>query len=572
MPEIPAQAAPKDKIDKITKMLLDKGVLSSQQMSEAQDHRIAKGTSLGKAIVDLGFISERELVDFVSRELNIASIDLGNFSPDQEAIDMVPGDVAKKYRFIPLFKIENTLTIAMADPMDIFAIDDIRFRVGCDIEPLISSESEIMRAIASSYGTDVFIREALDIAGGPESGLMALTEESGADKLEAAAEQAPIVKLVNEIISQAIIERASDIHIEPGKMDVTVRLRIDGVLTTVSKAPINLLMSLVSRIKVMSSMDLVERRIPQDGRMQFKTKNREIDIRVSVYPSVYGEKVVMRLLDQSNMVKDIDKIGFSKRDHEEFKKLLKRPNGIVLVTGPTGSGKSSTLYAGLLSLELGILNVMTIEDPVEYKLEAVTQGQVNDKVGFTFAAGLRSMLRQDPDVIMVGEIRDFETAELAIRAALTGHLVLSTLHTNSAAGAIMRMVDMGVEPFLIASSAVGVLGQRLVRRLCDKCKVEVEISQAVVDQLGVKVEPETKFYKAQGCSKCRRTGYSGRLALFELMVINDEIRRMIVDNATIDELESAGMRQGMKTLRQDGVEKAMKGLTSLDEVMRVTQD
>lgn len=559
-------------IDNIAKLLLDRGIVDQEQMKQAQDMRVSNGVSLGRALVDLGYVAERNLIDFISSELNIASIDLASFTPDKEAIDLVPAELAKRYRFVPLFKIENTLTIAMADPMNVFAIDDIRFQVGCDIEPMISTEADIMRAIASNYGTDVFVQEAMDNAEIQAAGIVSISESSGADKLEQAAEQAPIVKLVNEILNRAIHEHSSDIHIEPEEYEVNVRYRIDGVLTQVSSAPKNLQLPIVSRIKVMSDLDLVERRVPQDGRMQVAIENRKVDIRVSMYPAVHGEKVVLRILDQSKMVTSIDKIGFSERDFKEFTKLIRRPNGIVLVTGPTGSGKSSTLYAALLSIDLLRLNVMTIEDPVEYRLSHVTQGQVNEKVDFTFSSALRSMLRQDPDVIMVGEIRDFETAELAIRAALTGHLVLSTLHTNSAPAAITRLVDMGIEPFLIASATAGIQGQRLVRRICSQCKEPVNIEPVVIERLGANIPEGAVFYHGKGCPYCRQTGYRGRLAIFELLLINDTIRQMIVQKVTTDEIAMAAEKAGMKNLRQDGVEKALQGLTTIDEVLRVTED
>lgn len=557
-------------IDNLSRLILDSGLINVQQMQEAQDFRVAKGIGLGRAIVELGFVAEHVLVEFISSKLNIASINLTSFSPDEEAVEMVPGDLAKRYRFMPLFKIENTLTIAMADPLDLFAIDDIRYRVGCDIEPMISSEAEIMRAIASFYGADMFVQEAMHSAEIMDGAIF--VDGISADKLEQAAEQAPIVKLVNEVISQAIIERASDIHIEPEEFNVNVRYRVDGVLAHISSAPKNLQLPIVSRIKVMSNLDLVERRIPQDGRMKVNGPDGEVDVRISTYPSVHGEKVVMRVLDKTKMVAGIDKIGFTPRDFKAFTQLIRRPNGIILVTGPTGSGKSSTLYAALSSIDIHRLNAMTIEDPVEYQLPGITQGQVNEKVGFTFASGLRSMLRQDPDVIMVGEVRDFETAELAIRASLTGHLVLSTLHTNSAAGAVTRLIDMGIEPFLIASATAGVLGQRLVRRICEKCKKEVEVDPAVIEHLGADLPANPVFYHGEGCSQCRMSGYKGRMAIFELLIVDEYVRRLITEKVPSEEIAAAALRSGMATLRQDGVGKALQGLTTLDEVLRVTQE
>jgi len=548
-------------------LLVKKGILSKEQVSKAEDEAKRSGVSIEKALERIGIITENDMARIVAESIGVAFMDLDDYLIDPEVIKFMPEAVAKKYKAIPLFKIGKALTVAMVNPQDIVAIDEIRKVSKMDeIDPVLSTEDMIQRVIDRYYAVlgsvedivDVFIKEK------PEE------KARMAKDFVATAEEPPIIKLVNLLIVQAIRERASDIHIEPEEEKVRVRYRIDGILHEVKELPKYLQSAIVSRIKVVANMDIAETRAPQDGRIELKMENKNLDLRVSSFPTVYGENVVMRILDKTSVLLGLHQLGFSKKDLENFNKLIQKPNGIILVTGPTGSGKTTTLYATLAAINSIEKNIITVEDPVEYSIPLIRQTQINPKAGLTFASGLRSILRQDPDIIMVGEIRDKETAEIAIQASLTGHLVFSTLHTNDAPSALTRLVDMGIEPFLISSSVAGILAQRLVRVICDKCKEEYIPSAELLKEFGL---PEaTKFYKGRGCTKCKNTGFVGRIGIYELILLDSKIKDMITAKASAAEIKKAAINVGMSTLFQDGLEKVKNGLTTIEEVLRVTEE
>ncbi|MFA5097018.1 MAG: GspE/PulE family protein [Candidatus Margulisiibacteriota bacterium] len=489
---------------------------------------------------------------------DVPEIDLSTYTIDQAAVDLVPALVSQKYGLIPLFKVGSALTVAMAQPNNILALDELRTITGLDVSVVRSDLKQIEEAIAEYYGISGVVEEVVKEY---------KTTVGEAKPKKTQEETAPIVKLVNVILNSAVSQGASDIHIEPEAKHVRVRLRIDGVLHEETTMPSYMIGPIASRVKVLSGMDIAESRIPQDGRFEFSSMGRNIDLRVSSFPSAYGEKIVLRILDKSAMVYKLPQIGFTDDNLEKFRKTIQKPHGIILVTGPTGSGKTTTLYSMLTELNSRELNIMTVEDPIEYEMDGITQAQVNVKAGLTFASALRSILRQDPDVILIGEIRDLETAEIAIQSSLTGHLVFSTLHTNDAAGALTRLLDMGLEPFLISSSVEAILAQRLVRLICKKCKKELPAPETLAERF-----PEIKkIYKGEGCKVCRNTGYKGRTGVFELLLVDEEIRKMITDKKSAQDIKKYAVSKGMRTLYEDGMIKVAQGLTSLDEVMRVTE-
>jgi type IV pilus assembly protein PilB len=550
-------------------ILLEKAIITKEQFNKALDESRKKGMSVGKVIVRSGMVTEEAYAQAVSEALDIPYVNLSNYLIDTETVKLIPETMAQKYKAMPIFKIGNSLTVAMADPKDIMAIDELSRRAKCDIEAALATESSILNAIEQYYKTSSSFDEVVkDID--KESRLKESKVEFDSKKLAEIAEEAPVIKLVNMIILQAVKDRASDIHIEPEETKLVVRFRIDGILHEMFSPPKHLEPALMSRIKVLSKMDIAEKRKPQDGRFDMKALDRDIDLRVSSFPTIYGENIVIRILDRGGIVLGLDKIGFSADTQKEFEKLVKHPHGIILVTGPTGSGKTTTLYSALSIIDSEEKNVITIEDPVEYHLGRIRQSQVNPKAGLTFATGLRSILRQDPDVIMVGEIRDKETAEISVQASLTGHLVLSTLHTNDAAGALSRLIDMEIEPFLISSSIIGILAQRLVRKICDKCKEEYIPSEDILKGLGV--NQKKGFFKGKGCSACKNTGYRERIGIFELLIVNDQIRGLIVDKASSGIIKKKAVETGMKTLRDDGLDKVLKGVTTPEEVIKATQE
>lgn len=552
----------------IEQILVEKNIITEEQVNKIKKESAKKDIPLGELLIQSGVVNESDYYKALSEALDVPYIDLSNYLIDATTLKFIPESLARKYNAIPIFKIGNTLTVAMKDPKDIMIIDDLSRKSKCEIEPVLTSRSAIAGAIDRYYGITGSVDEVIrDIEKEKKDEIT--PGEFDYEKLSKMADQAPIVKLVNLIIMQAVKDRASDIHIEPEKEALKVRFRIDGVLHEIFTPPTNLGLALISRIKVLSGIDISEKRKPQDGRFNVKIEDRDIDMRVSTFPTVYGENIVIRLLDRASLLIGLDKIGFSKEAQKRFEGLIKRPHGIFLVTGPTGSGKTTTLYSALSIIDTEEKNIITIEDPVEYHIGRVRQSQINPKAGLTFATGLRSILRQDPDVIMVGEIRDKETAEIAVQAAMTGHLVLSTLHTNDAAGALARLTEMGIEPFLISSSVIGVLAQRLVRSICDECKEIYAPSQDILEFLGADVK---ELYRGKGCNACKMTGYKGRIGIFELLAVNEEIRKMIVDRASNEDIKKKAIEMQMKTLKEDGIDKVLRGVTTVDEIIKATRE
>ena len=550
-------------------ILLEKAVITKEQLDKAIEESKKKGMPVSKVMVRSGMVTEEAYVQAMSEAMDMPYVSLANYIIDAETVKLIPESMAQKHKAMPIFKIGNSLTVAMVDPKDIVAIDDLSRRAKCEIEAVFSAEGAILNAIDQYYKTASSFNDVIkDID--KEKRLQESNVEFDSKKLAEIAEEAPVIKLVNMVIMQAVKDRASDIHIEPEENKLVVRFRIDGILHEVFSPPKHLEPALMSRIKVLSKMDIAEKRKPQDGRFNMKALDRDIDMRVSTFPTIYGENIVIRILDRGAVLLGLDKIGFSPDTQKEFEKLIKYSHGIILVTGPTGSGKTTTLYSALSTIDSEEKNVITIEDPVEYHLGRIRQSQINPKAGLNFATGLRSILRQDPDIIMVGEIRDKETAEISVQAALTGHLVFSTLHTNDAAGALSRLIDMGIEPFLISSSIIGILAQRLVRKICDKCKEEYDPSEDILKGLGI--NQKKGFFKGKGCSACKNTGYRERVGIFELLIVNDQIRKLIVDKASSNIIKKIAVETGMKTLRDDGLDKVLKGITTPEEVIKATQE
>ncbi len=546
-------------------LLLKHGLITQDQVDEAREETKRTGLSIEKVLEKLGFITEEDIANVRAVVLGVPYMDLSNYIIDTELIKLIPENLAKKYKTVPLFKIGDTLTVAMVDPKNIAALDQIREVSKMDtIEPVLASEKGIQKILDSYYGSVESIEEIISYINKEK---IAEIEKKSLIEI---AEETPIIKVVNIIVMQAVKDRASDIHIEPTEDKLRVRCRIDGILHEINTLPRKLQSAIISRIKVLSKMDIAESRRPQDGRIRLRLEAKDLDIRVSAFPTIHGENVVMRLLDKSSVLLGLRELGFSEQEFSAFDRLIRRPTGIILITGPTGSGKTTTLYAALSTINSMEKNIITIEDPVEYELPLIRQTPVNPKAGITFANGLRSILRQDPDIIMVGEIRDKETADIAIQAALTGHLVFSTLHTNDAPSALTRLIDMGVEPFLISSSVIGIIAQRLVRTICDKCKEKYIPTSGALKDLGI--EGKQEFYRGKGCNKCKYTGFVGRVGIFELLIINEEIRKMVDAKKSADEIKRKAIELGMKVLREDSLEKAKKGLTTLDEVLRVTTE
>jgi len=552
--------------------LVEEGIITPQQLKQAHDEEKRTGQGLRMVLVKMGFISEEDLVAFLSSKLDLPRIELNNYLIDPKVVELIPEALARKHKLMPVLKIGNRLTCAMLDPWNIFALDEIRMKTNLTIEPAVATETEIKKALDEHYGAKGTLEDMIKAIDAEKFTTEKSHDEIELKELEQIAEEPLVIKLVNLIIMKAIREGASDIHIEPEEDALKTRFRLDGMLHEVSSPPKHLQSAIISRLKIMANLDIAERRAPQDGRFRINMEGREIDVRVSCVPMIYGENIVMRLLDVSGALMPLSQIGFSKEVLEKYQKLIFRPHGIILVTGPTGSGKTTTLYASLDKINTVEKNIITIEDPVEYKLEGIRQIQLNPQVNLTFANGLRSILRQDPDVIMVGEIRDFETSEIAIQAALTGHLVFSTLHTNDSPGAITRLIDIGVEPYLVSSSVIGVLAQRLLRLICPECREKYTPSDEVLRSIGLSGGEKIDFYRGKGCPKCMNTGYKGRIAIFELMVVDEEVRNLAVSKAHIEDIRKHACEAGMVTLMKDGIEKVKKGLTTVEEVLRVTQE
>ena len=560
---------------RLGELLVRENMITPTQLQQASEEQKRGGGRLGASLVKLGMIDEKELLNFLSKQYHVPCINLEQQTIDPEVLKLIGEEVATKHQVVPVQRAGASVVIAMADPSNIFAIDDIKFLTGYNVEVVVASEAQIAKAIEKYYKTGS--AESYDqVMQGFDEGEIdfgADNEELNAVDLEKSAEDAPVVKLVNLILVDAIKKGASDIHVEPYEKEFRVRFRIDGQLYEVMKPPLKLKNAVVSRLKIMSELDIAERRLPQDGRIKLKLgKGREMDFRVSVLPTLFGEKVVMRLLDKGNLQLDMTKLGFEEGQLKNFKSGISQPYGMVLVTGPTGSGKTTTLYSALSELNKVTRNISTAEDPVEFNLMGINQVQMHEDIGLNFAAALRSFLRQDPNIIMVGEIRDFETAEIAIKAALTGHLVLSTLHTNDAPSTVSRMLNMGIEPFLITASLNTIVAQRLVRKVCSECKKPVDLAPQVLKDLQVPEKFIGKFqgYKGAGCEKCSNTGYKGRIAIYEVMTCNDPLKEQILNGGSTAELKAAAIRLGMKTLRQSAAGKLVEGLTTVEEVGRVT--
>lgn len=559
---------------KLGEILVEAGLVSKAQIEDALRTQKESGERLGKVLVRLNLISEEALISFLGDQLGIPHVDLKDYLVDPDTVNLVPEYLARKYQLVPLFKIGDALTVAMVDPLNVFAIDEVSLKAGCTVEPALATESDIKRAIDQYYGVTGTMDEVIKKIEEEEGELLGTGgQEIEAKKLQDLAEEAPVIKLVNIIIMNAIREGASDIHIEPEENMLRIRYRIDGVMQEVPAPPKNLQAAILSRLKIMSEMDIAEKRVPQDGRFRIKVENKQVDMRVSTLPTIFGENIVMRILDVSRALLGLDQLGFAPKILEEYTKTIHKSYGIVLVTGPTGSGKTTTLYSSLNVINTIDKNIITVEDPVEYRMKLIRQAQVNVKAGLTFASGLRAILRQDPDVVMVGEVRDLETAEVSIQAALTGHLVFSTLHTNNAPGAVTRLVDMGVEPFLVSSSILAIIAQRLVRRICLNCKEEYVPTEAILLQAGMDPKQKSfKLYHGKGCKVCMNTGYKGRICIFELMLPNDKIRSLVVQKASMDVIRREAVAAGMKTMRDDGLAKVQEGITTVEEVIRATQE
>ena len=566
---------------KLGEMLVKAGLISQDQLQEALDSQKANGEKLGFNLIHLGYVKEDDITQLLSEQYGVPSINLRHFEIEESVINLIPSEVSQKYLVVPVNRTGATLTIAMADPTNVFAMDDIKFMTGYNVEPVVASEIAIREAIEKYYGSAhaLELKKVMDeMAETDAEHLELLEEEEDVDlnALEAATEDAPVVKLVNIILTDSIKKAASDIHLEPYEKDFRVRFRIDGVLYEIMHPPMKLKDAITSRLKIMAKLDISEKRLPQDGRIKVKIKlagkNKEMDYRVSVLPTLFGEKIVLRLLDKDNLMLDMTKLGFEAESLAKFERQILKPYGMVLVTGPTGSGKTNTLYSSMHRVNTPETNIMTAEDPVEFNLGGINQVQMKEQIGLNFATALRAFLRQDPNIILVGEIRDFETAEIAVKAALTGHLVLSTLHTNDAPSTINRLMNMGIEPFLVSTSVNLICAQRLVRRICRECKEAIQMpTQALVD-IGFSVEeaPKVQLFKGRGCANCNNTGYRGRIGLYEVMEISDEIRELILSGASSMELRRKGIEEGMVTLRESGLHKIRSGQTSVEEVVRET--
>lgn len=561
---------------KLGQLLVNNKIITEQQLMQAIDMQKREGGRIGSNLIKLGFLTEETLVGFLSSQYGVPAVELSSMDIDPSIIKFVPYDVANKYQIFPISKNGATLKLAMTDPSNVFAIDDVKFMTGYEVQPVVAPESAVKDAITKHYEQSDALQSVVANMAALDDSSLDLVHETEEDinlsELKNAVEEAPVVKLVNLILSEAISRGASDIHLEPYEKNFRVRYRIDGVLYDVMQPPVRLKSALSSRLKIMSELDIAERRLPQDGRIKLKIKDKAVDLRVSTLPTLFGEKIVMRILDKSNLNLDLTKLGFEEMALKDFEEAIHSPYGMVLVTGPTGSGKTTTLYSALSTVNNIDVNIMTAEDPVEYNLMGINQVHVREEIGLTFASALRSFLRQDPDIVMVGEIRDYETAEIAVKAALTGHLVLSTLHTNDAPSTISRMLNMGVEPFLVSASVILILAQRLCRKICEQCTEEEEIPESALLNIGVRQDEVNTFkcYKGRGCQACGESGYKGRIALYEVMPVKDELKEMIIKGATAADLKKAAIRLGMKTLRMSGITKIKEGITSVEEILRVT--
>jgi type IV pilus assembly protein PilB len=558
---------------RVGELLVKTGLIGPDQLLRAQEVQKSNGGFIGTHLVNLGLVTQEDLLQTISQQYGVQIIELSQYSFDDSLLQLVPQNLATKHGLLPLVRKDSTLTIVIADPSNIVAINDIKFITGLDIQVTIAPESEIKQRQDKLFETGVSYESIIGDMASDDVEVVNAQDNVDIMELEKATEDAPVVKLVNAILTDAIKKMASDIHIEPYEKLFRVRFRIDGVLYEIMKPPPKLKNAITSRVKIMADLDIAERRLPQDGRIKLKLgNNKEMDYRVNVLPTLFGEKVVLRLLDKSNLQLDMTKLGFEIGQMNDFKTAISKPHGMILVTGPTGSGKTTTLYSALAELNKITTNISTAEDPVEFNLAGINQAQMQEEIGFNFASALRAFLRQDPDVIMVGEIRDYETAEIAVKASLTGHLVLSTLHTNDAPSTINRLLNMGVEPFLVASSVNLILAQRLARRICSACAEDIQINPEVLVNVGVPPAEAKHLHAKQGkgCEKCSGTGYKGRIALYEVMLMHDQIRELVLNGASAAEIKREAVKLGMLSLRASGLLRLKEGVTTVEEILRVT--
>jgi type IV pilus assembly protein PilB len=558
---------------RLGELLVKRGLITQAQLTKAADHQSEEGGALSTALVKLNFVSDADLTAYLQKEYRLPLVDPAGMDLPSEVLRLIPAALVNRHHLVPISLSGSSLTLAMSDPSNLVAINEVKFLTGYDVKVAVAATSSVTAAIGRFYEEGTSYSEVLTQLESEDVELVQAEEEVDLKELERATEDAPVVRLVNAILTSAIKRRASDIHLEPFERMFRVRFRVDGVLEEIMKPPLKLKNAITSRVKVMSSLDIAERRLPQDGRIKLKIgPGQEMDFRVSVLPTIFGEKIVLRLLDKSSLQLDMTKLGFEESALKDFKDAIYKPYGMVLVTGPTGSGKTTTLYSALSELNKTTSNISTAEDPVEYNLVGINQVQIHDDIGLNFAGALRSFLRQDPDIIMVGEVRDFETAEIAIKAALTGHLVLSTLHTNDAPSTINRLLNMGVEPFLVASSINLILAQRLARLICSGCREPVELPPQALLDIGVPREEAGTFtcFHGAGCPQCNGTGYRGRIALYEVMPMSEEMRSLVLNGASASEIKRTSVNLGMRTLRMSGVTKLKEGATTIEEVVRVT--
>ncbi len=555
--------------DTLYKALVEPGTVSDTQFKKACEDSESQHVEIEKILIASHIVNKDDMYQAIAKRLNVPYIDPSSYMAEPEIIALIPEKFARERLVVPLFKVANSLTIAMENPSDIGPIDELALMTSLEICPVLAPTDSILQAIDRYYGTkkDDSLAETLSVVDEAAQSEPRITSAEDSKALEELAAEAPIVKFVNKTIIRALKERASDIHFEPDEKVLRIRLRVDGILRIVAEAPESMKTAVVSRIKILSKLNIAEKRKPQDGQFEMAVEGKKIDFRVSCFPTIYGEACVLRILDKTSVMIGLTDLGFLPETLIKFSALIRSPYGIILVTGPTGSGKTTTLYAALDSVRSEEDNIMTLEDPVEYHLPMIRQSQINPKAGLTFATGLRSILRQDPDIIMVGEIRDGETAEIAVQSALTGHLVFSTLHTNNACGALTRLIDMGIEPFLVSSTVIGVLAQRLARRICEFCKEPYH----VVSQLShLNLSTKTNLFKGKGCPECNNTGYRGRVGLYELLIIDNNLRKMIIEKASSEDIQKFAVTKGFKLMRDDGLEKVKKGITTLEEVLRIT--
>jgi type IV pilus assembly protein PilB len=563
--------------DRLQQILIDGNLITQEQLDRAMEIQKSNGGQLRQVLIDEGYITQQQLMVSLSEHLGIPPIDISKLKISEEVASLISKQVCRSCLVVPISKMGNTLTVAMADPLNVFTLDDLRLMTGMEIQPVISNpedvEEKLSELFSSTKGLGDILQAKAEVQADAEIVEEKSEDEIDIDELIEQTGDTSIIQIVNVILVQAVQEAASDIHIEPFEKEISLRYRIDGVLYERTPPPKHMNSAIVSRIKIMSNLDIAERRLPQDGRFRIRLAGKEIDFRVSILPTAFGEKVVMRILDKTSLDLRLESLGFSGEALDRFRNAINAPYGMILVTGPTGSGKTTTLYASLLEISRPEVNIITVEDPIEYQLKGINQVQVNQEIGLTFAAGLRSMLRQDPDIVMVGEIRDLETADIAVKAALTGHLVLSTLHTNDASGAIARLNDMGIVPFLISSSLILVQAQRLVRRICPNCKEEVTHDRRTLERAQLFVGPDGNvptLYKGAGCVKCNGSGYSGRQSVLEVLHVTENVRVHIIKESSATLIKEEAMRSRMKTLRMDALDKALAGTTTLEEVLRVT--